>query len=139
MNERKYMSGDNLIVLFDGVCNFCNFWVNFLIDRDKKDKFRFSALQSEKGQELLKKYNLKTEDFDTFVLIDGDKTYIKSTASLIVAKNLGGLWKLLYASIIIPRLVRDFIYSLIAKNRYSLFGKKDVCRIPSAEERKKFL
>lgn len=133
------MSDRQLIILFDGVCNFCNFWVNFLIDRDKKDKFRFAALQSEKGQELLKKYNLKTEDFDTFVVIDRDKTFIKSTASLIVAKDLGGFWKLLYVFIIIPRPLRDFVYSLIAKNRYSLFGKKDTCRIPTPEERRKFL
>lgn len=133
------MVNNYLIVLFDGVCNFCNFWVDFLLKRDKKDKFRFAVLQAERGQELLKKYNLKKEYFDTFVLIDGDKTYIKSTASLVVAKNLGGLWKLLYAFIIIPRPVRDFVYSLIAKNRYSLFGKKDVCRIPTKEERGKFL
>jgi predicted DCC family thiol-disulfide oxidoreductase YuxK len=128
-----------LIVLFDGVCNFCNFWVNFLIERDKKDKFRFVALQSDRGQEFLKKYNLKTEDFDTFVLINGDKTYSKSTASLIVAQNLGGFWKLLYVFIIIPRPLRDFIYSIIAKNRYNLFGKRDVCRIPTEEEKGKFL
>src|SRR5690554_70750 len=133
MNEKK------LIILFDGVCNFCNFWVNFLIDRDKKDIFRFTALQSEKGNELLKKYNLSTNDFDTFVLIDDKKFYIKSTATLKVAKILPGLWPALYVFIIIPKPVRNFLYSLVAKNRYKIFGKKDSCRIPTPEERSKFL
>ncbi len=127
------------IVLFDGVCNFCNFWVNFLLDRDKKDKFRFTALQSEKGSELLRKFNLSTEDFDTFVFIDGDKVYVRSTAALIVAKNLPGLWKALYVFIIIPKSIRDFLYNLVAKNRYKLFGKTEACRIPTAKERSKFL
>jgi predicted DCC family thiol-disulfide oxidoreductase YuxK len=133
------MTSYHLIILFDGVCNFCNFWVNFLIDRDKKDKFRFTALQSEKGSELLKKYNLSTEDFDTFVLIDREKYYIKSTAAFMVAKNLPGLWKTLYIFIIVPKPLRDFVYSLIAKNRYKLFGKRETCRIPTPEERNKFL
>lgn len=133
------MTNPHLIIIFDGVCNFCNFWVNFLLDRDKKDKFRFTALQSEKGDELLKKYNLSTIDFDTFVLIDRDKFYIKSSAVLTVAKNLPRLWKLLYIFIIIPKLIRDYFNNLIAKNRYKLFGKRDTCRIPTPEERKKFL
>jgi predicted DCC family thiol-disulfide oxidoreductase YuxK len=133
------MTNQHLIILFDGVCNFCNFWVNFLLDRSKKDKFRFTPLQSENGEEILKKFNLSTKDFDTFVLIDGDKYYIRSTAALIVAKNLPGLWKVLYALIIIPGPLRDFLYNLVAKNRYKLFGKKEACRIPTAEERSKFL
>ena len=133
------MTNSHLIILFDGDCNFCNFWVNFLLDRDRKNKFRFTPLQSEKGEELLKKFNLSTIDFDTFVLIDGDKYYIRSTAALIVAKNLGGLWKVLYSLIIIPRTIRDFIYNLVSKNRYNLFGKKETCRIPTPEERNKFL
>jgi predicted DCC family thiol-disulfide oxidoreductase YuxK len=133
------MNNNHLIILFDGVCNFCNFWVNFLLDRDKKDRFRFTALQSEKGNELLKKFNLSTDDFDTFVLIDNEKFYIKSTAVLLVAKNLAGLWKTLYVFIIIPKSIRDFVYTLVAKNRYKLFGKKEACRIPTLEERKKFL
>jgi predicted DCC family thiol-disulfide oxidoreductase YuxK len=110
-----------------------------LLDRDKKDKFRFVALQSGKGEELLKKFKLSVKDFDTFVLIDGDKCYIKSTAGLIVIKNIPGLWKILYIFIIIPKLIRDFVYSLIAKNRYKLFGKREDCRIPTPEEREKFL
>ncbi|OGU77772.1 MAG: hypothetical protein A2V93_10880 [Ignavibacteria bacterium RBG_16_34_14] len=133
------MNNAHYIILFDGVCNFCNFWVNFLLDRDKKDKFRFTALQSETGEKLLKKFNLSTEDFDTFVLIVGDKYYVRSTAALLVAKNLTGLWKMLYVFIIIPKQIRDFLYNLVAKNRYKLFGKKETCRIPTTIERSKFL
>jgi predicted DCC family thiol-disulfide oxidoreductase YuxK len=133
------MINKHLIILFDGVCNFCNFWVNFLIDKDKKDRFRFTALQSEKGKELLTKFNLAIEDFDTFVLIDGDKYYIKSTAALRIAKDLPGLWKILHGFIIIPKPIRDFAYSLVAKNRYKLFGRQETCRIPTPEEKSRFL
>ncbi len=136
------MTNQHLIILFDGVCNFCNFWVNFLLDRDKEDKFRFTPLQSEKGEELLKKFNLSTirlGRIDTFVLIDGDQYYVRSTAALLVAKNLPVLWKSLYIFIIIPRPIRDFLYNLVAKNRYKLFGKREACRIPTPEERSKFL
>ena len=129
----------NLIVLFDGVCNFCNGSVNFIIDRDKENKFKFAALQSDAGQELLKKFNLPTEDFNTFVLIKNGKILKKSTAALNVVKEFPGLWKLLYAFIIIPPFIRDIGYNIIAKNRYKWFGKMDACRVPTPELREKFL
>ena len=127
------------IILFDGVCNFCNFWVNFTIDRDKDDIFRFAALQSEAGQKLLQEYKLNVSDFDTFVLIVNDKHFTKSTAALKIARKLNYPVKVLYYFIFIPKFLRDLIYSLIAKNRYKFFGKRDICRIPSEEERNKFL
>jgi len=127
------------IILFDGVCNFCNFWVNFIIDRDKDDIFKFAALQSEAGQKLLNKFNMKTEDFDTFILIDGEICFTKSTAALKIARKLNYPVKILYYFIFIPKFLRDLIYSLIAKNRYKFFGKRDVCRIPSENEKEKFL
>ncbi len=127
------------IILFDGVCNFCNFWVNFIIDRDKDDIFRFAALQSEAGQKLLNKFNLKTEDFDTFILIDSEIYFTKSTAALKIARKLNYPVKVLYYFIFIPKFLRDLIYSLIAINRYKFFGKRDVCRVPTENEKKKFL
>jgi predicted DCC family thiol-disulfide oxidoreductase YuxK len=127
------------IILFDGVCNFCNFWVNFIIDRDAADSFRFAALQSDKGQELLKKFKLNTGDFDTFILIDDEKFYKKSTAALRISKKLNGAWKIFYSLIIIPKPIRDFVYSLIANNRYKFFGKREVCRVPTEQEKNKFL
>jgi len=132
MNESK-------IILFDGVCNFCNFWVNFIIKRDKKNVFKFAALQSEAGLALLKKFKLSTTDFDTFILIDGENYFTKSTAALKIAKKLKGSVKLFYPFIVLPRFLRDFFYGLIAKNRYKFFGKRDVCRIPTEKERDKFL
>ena len=127
------------IILFDGVCNFCNYWVNYLIARDKNDKFRFAALQSEAGQALLAKFNLQKLEFDTVILIQGEEYFVKSTAALIIAKNISGLYKILYPLIVLPAKLRDLVYNMIAKNRYSIFGKRDVCRVPTEKERKKFL
>lgn len=129
----------NNIILFDGVCNFCDSSVNFIIDRDKKNIFKFAALQSEKGQEILDYFNLPKSDFNSFILIENNKVYKKSSAVLKIANKLGGLWKIFYPLIIIPKFLRDFFYGLIAKNRYSLFGKKDACRIPTPELKQKFL
>lgn len=126
-------------ILFDGVCNFCNFWVNFLINRDKEFIFKFAPLQSAIGQELLKKYNLNTEEMDSFILISREQSYKKSTAALIVARKLGGFFILLYPLIFLPVFIRDYFYDLIASNRYKLFGKKESCRIPSSKDRDRFL
>lgn len=129
----------NNIILFDGVCNFCDSSVNFIIDRDKKNIFRFAALQSEKGQEILDYFNLPKDDFDSFVFIENYRVFKKSSAALKIANKLGGFWKLFYPLIIIPKFIRDFFYSLIANNRYKFFGRKDACRIPTPELKKKFL
>ena len=127
------------VILFDGVCNFCNFWVNFILDRDKNDIYKFAAMQSEPGQELLKQYNLETSKFDSLVLISKNKFYTKSTAALMISKNLKGVIRLVYPLIILPEPIRNFFYDLIAKHRYKFFGKRDVCRIPTIEEEAKFL
>lgn len=127
------------IILFDGVCNFCNFWVNFILDRDKNDLFKFAALQSKLGNEILKKFNMDNSSLESVILLDGESVYSKSTAALKIAKELSGPVKILYPLLILPKFLRDFFYDLIAKNRYKIFGKKDVCRIPTEEEKVKFL
>ena len=127
------------IILFDGVCNFCNFWVNFILDKDKEKRFKFASLQSAAGKKLLSDFDLPLNDFETFILIKDKKYFTKSSAALIIAKNLKGFWKLLYAFVIIPKPVRDFFYNLIANNRYKLFGEREFCRIPTPEERERFL
>jgi predicted DCC family thiol-disulfide oxidoreductase YuxK len=127
------------ILLFDGVCNLCNRTVQFVIKRDAKAKFLFASLQSDYGQTLLKRFGLPQDDFDSFVLISGDKFYLRSTAGLHVLKELGGGWKLLYALIIFPRPLRDFIYNLVARTRYKTFGKRDSCMIPTPEQKERFL
>lgn len=127
------------IILFDGVCNLCNSSVNFIIDHDTKNEFRFTSLQSDTGIELLKKFNLIDKNIDSVILIENDKAYVKSDAALKIAKTLGGYYKLIYVFIILPAFFRNFFYDIIAKNRYKWFGKKDSCRIPTPELRSKFL
>ena len=127
------------IVLFDGVCNFCNSSVNFIIKHDKKDHFRFTPLQSEKGKMLLQAFNENGKGLDSLVLIENNKLYKRSTASLKIAKQLSGPYFLLYVFIIIPSSLRDPAYNFIAKNRYKWFGKKDVCMIPTPAVKDKFI
>src|SRR5699024_5639340 len=111
------------IILFDGDCHFCDASVQFIIKRDPKGHFKFASLQSESGIKLLKQHQIPTH-MDSFLYIDGDKWYSKSTAALKVAKRLRGCVKLSYPLIIVPRLIRDFFYNIISKNRYKWFGKK---------------
>lgn len=127
------------IILFDGVCNLCNSSVNFIINRDRTDYFKFGALQSEEGTALLKKYHLNTDVFDTLILIENDRIYTRSTAALRIAKKLSGFWPLFYIFIIIPKILRDPIYKVVSNNRYKIFGKKESCRFPTPSERAKFL
>lgn len=126
------------IVLFDGVCNLCNSGVQFIIKKDKRNLFKFAPLQSAFGQELLKKYQISTASMDTFVYVNKDKAYIKSTAALKIAKELKRGWQIFYVFIIIPTFLRNFIYDLIAKNRYRWFGKKESCMVPTPELKAKF-
>ncbi|OGU54623.1 MAG: thiol-disulfide oxidoreductase [Ignavibacteria bacterium RBG_13_36_8] len=127
------------IILFDGVCNFCNASVNFVIKRDKNRIFRYAALQSAAGQRLLEKYNLSCGVNDTFILVEGKNIYQKSTASLRVLKSLPFLWKLMLSLFLIPTSLRDLIYNFIAGNRYKWFGKRAECMIPTPEVRNLFL
>lgn len=126
------------IVLFDGVCNFCNGAVNFIIRHDADKKFKFTPLQSEAGQELRTKFNIG-EDIDSIILIENDKAYMHSTAGLRVAKGLGGIWSLGYAFIIVPPFIRDWAYKLFAKYRYRLFGRQDACMLPTPDVSERFL
>jgi len=126
------------VVLFDGVCNLCSGSVQFILKRDKNNLFQFASLQSKPGQEYLKKFNLPADTFNSFVLVEGDNIYTRSTAALRIAKNLKG-WKWLYAFRIVPKFIRDAVYNLIAKNRYRWFGKKNECWIPTPDLRARFL
>jgi predicted DCC family thiol-disulfide oxidoreductase YuxK len=125
--------------MFDGVCNFCNGAVNFIIDHDRKDVFRFTALQSESGLALQKKFGFDPKILSTFILIENDRYYTKTTAALRVARDFGGFWKLLYIFVLVPPPLRNIAYNIIARYRYKWFGKKDVCRIPSPKEKAKFI
>jgi len=127
------------IILFDGICNLCSSSVQFVIKRDKKNRFLFASLQGAAGQQYLHRFGLPADDFHSFLLVEGDSCYTHSTAALRVARSLGGAWSLLYAFIIVPRFIRDAVYNLIARNRYKWFGKKEACWVPTPELKKKFL
>jgi len=134
MNDSK-----SNILLFDGVCNLCNYLVTFIINRDINRKFKFTSLQSDKGQAILKHFGLPVNDFESLVYICNDKYFIKSTATLHVLKDLGGLWKLAYVFIIIPHILRDFVYTMLAKSRHRIFGKQNVCLLPSNDIKSRFI
>ena len=127
------------VILFDGVCNFCNGAVNFIIQRDKKSLIKFAALQSEAGRKLLQRFNLPADELSSIILIEDGNVFTQSSAALKLCKYLTGLWPLMYGFIIVPLVLRDGIYKWIAKNRYKWFGKKDHCMIPTPEVRTRFL
>jgi predicted DCC family thiol-disulfide oxidoreductase YuxK len=127
------------IVLFDGLCNLCNLSVAFIIQHDKKEQFLFASLQSDAAKQILLQFDLKKLNFDSIVLVANENIYEKSSAVLKIAKQLSGGIKLLYALIVFPQMIRDWVYDYIAKNRYKWFGKKDNCMVPSEEIKSRFL
>ncbi|MEM9000829.1 MAG: thiol-disulfide oxidoreductase DCC family protein [Bacteroidota bacterium] len=128
------------IILFDGVCNLCNGAIQFIIKHDKKDMFRYAALQSEIGEQLVKERGIDTTKVDSIILIvPGQAYYVKSDAALKIGKGFGGLWKGLTLLEWIPRTFRNWIYDIVARNRYRWFGRKDACMIPTPELQAKFL
>ncbi|MFT9597807.1 thiol-disulfide oxidoreductase DCC family protein [Mesobacillus sp.] len=126
------------VILFDGVCNFCDASVQFILNRDPNETFHFASLQSEVGQELLKKYRVRN-DVDSMILIEDDKVFYKSSAALRISRHLHWAWKLLYVFMIVPAPIRNIVYDLIAKNRYKWFGQKESCMLPPPNVRKRFL
>jgi len=129
----------NPVVLFDGVCNLCNSSVQFLIRRDRQARLRFASLQSEFGQAVLQKFNLPQSDFNSFVLWEGEKIYLRSSAALRIARYLGGFWRFFQIFWIVPPFIRNALYDLIARNRYKWFGKKTECMMPRPELKERFL
>lgn len=122
------MEFEKPILLFDGVCNLCNNSVNLIIKRDKKNQFRFIALQSQEGIELITKLGISKET-DSVILIVENRVFTESEAAIEIIKRLPLPWKWLTIFKIIPQKIRDKIYRWIARNRYRWFGKRDVCRI----------
>jgi predicted DCC family thiol-disulfide oxidoreductase YuxK len=129
------MSTDHPIVFYDGVCGLCDKSVQFLIARDKHQKLRYAALQSDFAQNILGEH-LK---MDSFIFYKNSKAYTQSTGALKALKEIGGAWNMVYVFFIIPRFIRDAVYVWIARNRYKWFGKFDTCKVPSPQQRKLFL
>jgi predicted DCC family thiol-disulfide oxidoreductase YuxK len=135
MNE----TSGNAIVLFDGVCNFCNGAVNFIIERDPEAYFKFAPLQSEIGEKLAAEYSIDKSQIDSVILIEDGVAYTYSSAALRVARRLSGTWSWLYGFRIVPKFLRDFAYKLFAKYRYKMFGKQEACMLPTPDIRARFL
>lgn len=113
--------------------------MTYVIKRDKKDLFRFAALQEEPGLSLIKKYGIDSTQTDSIILIENDKAYTKSTAALRIARHLGGLYPASFIFMIVPAPIRNWVYDYVAKNRYKWYGKKESCMIPTPELKSKFL
>ena len=127
------------VILFDGVCNLCTGSVRFVIERDARKQFRFASLQSPVAEKLVGAQGRDGDRLESVVLVVGERTYRKSTAALLIARRLDGLWPLLSALLVIPRPLRDAVYDWIGKRRYRLFGKRDVCWKPRPELAERFL
>jgi predicted DCC family thiol-disulfide oxidoreductase YuxK len=130
---------ERAIIFFDGVCNLCNASVQFVIKRDVKDHFRFSALQNEQAKEYLKEFKISPLNSNTILLLENGKLYTQSTAALRITRQLSGLWPLCYGLIVIPAFIRDAVYKTISKYRYKIWGRSETCMIPSPELKTKFL
>lgn len=126
------------IILFDGICNLCNRSVQFIIRHDRSATFKFASLQSEVGQKLLSQFP-HLADVNSIILIADNCAYAQSTAALKIARQLNGGLKLLYVFIVIPAALRDFIYNVIAKNRYRWFGRRDHCMVANEEQKNRFI
>ncbi|MDQ3073266.1 MAG: thiol-disulfide oxidoreductase DCC family protein [Bacteroidota bacterium] len=132
-------TAEHPVILFDGVCNFCNASVNLILKNDKAAKYHFASLQSATGRQMLLKYGIPVNEIDSIVLIENEKVYLRSAAVFRIAKSLGGIVKAVSILSFLPSGLTDRVYSVLAKNRYKLFGKKQACMIPSPEWRRRFL
>jgi predicted DCC family thiol-disulfide oxidoreductase YuxK len=129
------------IVLFDGVCNLCSGAVQFIVERDPRARFKFASIQSDSGKELMREHGIAIPSGDptSIVLVEDGRAFQKSSAAVRIARGLRFPWSLLAASWIVPRFVRDWVYGIVARNRYRWFGKKEVCMVPTPELRARFL
>ena len=139
MNRVTICMNNRHIVIFDGVCNFCNGAVNFIIRRDPNGVFAFTPMQSEIGKELIDKHGAEMVGVETFLLIKNGHCYERTDAAFEITRDLTGLWYMSRILKVLPRLFRDFFYKLFARNRYKLFGRREHCMIPTPDIRKRFI
>jgi predicted DCC family thiol-disulfide oxidoreductase YuxK len=136
---RDIVADPRPVVLFDGLCTVCDASVQAILKRDTEGVFRFASLQGEFGREVLKRNGLPADELQTLILLEDGKTLFRSTAVLRILRRLGGFWRLSYALRFIPVALRDSAYRLFARNRHKFFGRKETCRIPTAEVRSRFI
>ena len=137
-------SRSNPVVLYDGVCGLCNGLNQFLLKRDRHDHFRFASLQSEFAAALLKRHGVSSVDLDTVYVVDNygqvnERLLSRSDAILHMLRQIGGIWNLFRLGSMIPKSLRDALYNLVARNRYRMFGKYEVCLMPEERFKHKFL
>ena len=137
--ETHFNPADRPVLLFDGVCNLCNASVQWVLIHDRRGQFRFAALQSALGREILERHGIDSRHFDTVVLADADRIFLRSDAPLEIVRRIGGFWRLLYFFKIVPRPIRDAIYNFVARNRYRWFGREEACMLPRPEWKERFL
>jgi len=125
-------------ILFDGVCNLCNGFVQFVIARDPAAQFRFGALTTPAAQDLLRAAGV-TNAPDSIVLLEDDGVYFQSDAALRIVRRLTFPWPLAYGLVVVPRFVRDWVYDIIAARRYKWFGRRDACMVPTPDLKQRFL
>ena len=134
----------NPIVLYDGVCGLCNRLIQFLLPRDRQDRLRFASLQSDFASVVLKRHGKDPLDLDTFYVVleyekEGERLLSRSDAIISLGPQLGGIWSLSPVGKVLPRILRDWMYNLVARNRYRVWGKYDTCMMPDPRHRRKFL
>lgn len=129
------------VVLFDGVCNLCHRTVQFILRHDKSQRFVFASQQSEVGQQLLRRYGIPTETAlaDSVVVVEEGRVWLESDAALHILYRLGGVWRIPALLRWVPKGLRDWVYRLVAKNRYRLFGRLERCMVPTPELKERFL
>lgn len=139
MNPPAFVENDSKIILFDGVCNLCSAFLTFVYRLDKKAAYKFAWIQSDEGTEILQWLGMPSKDYKTIVYIENHTAYFKSTAFLIIVKHLRQPWPVLRIGYIVPKFLRDWIYDLVAKYRYKVFGKKEACLLPTGDLKSRFL
>lgn len=139
MSPMEFPNNDHPVLIFDGVCNLCEWLVIFVVKRDRRGRFKFVAAQSELGRLLQQQSEVDAIGNTTMILLKNGKVFTKSDAAIEIAKDLDGLWRLLAAFGVIPKALRDLIYGWIGNNRYKWFGYKNQCMLPAEELKRRFL
>lgn len=128
-----------MIIVYDGLCNVCNHWVQVLLPRDHRRVLRFASIQSEAGRALLQQHSYPLENLDTLLVLQGPRLYTRTAAILRVLDQLGGLYRLAWLAWLIPAPLRDWAYTRLALNRYRWFGRREACLLPKPEDAHRFI
>lgn len=126
-------------IIFDGVCVLCNGWVKFVLRFDRRENFHFVIAQSDLGEDIYAQLGLKSDDYDTFIIVKNGEMFTKLDGVFALMSGIGWPWKILSIGKILPKQLKDWMYDRVAKNRYALFGKRDTCMMPSPEVKARFI